>query len=354
MSGRENQMTTIGLAPQPISMKDVRQTPLAAQALVAASLNRITLPLVGTILAIHGRIEINHDNDAVGDTPEEDGLGIIITSVDIRDGAGRTYFTVHDGRLLQYLTQFTEGRNAVWPSILASVTGAGGARTEVRDFIIDFSDTPVPGGQEAIKGQGGILTREQGLNELTFAIRMGTFADLSTASDLTVNSITLTLTPIIVLSGTPSHDRLMAAGIAKPAFRGDTQTIAAGTAFGYEFDLPRGFLLSKTLMIAVDASNNRGVIDADIVSALAYKDLLGGQIPFESDWAQLRRSLQSRYFGDGVTFADWTNVALVDWKAIVGGMGLLRTRRQQNDDVLAFTGAATGSLVMLHKGFTSY
>jgi len=345
---------TTQTAPQTVSMKDVRQTPLAAQSLSANSLNRITLPLVGTILAIHGRIVINHDNDAVGDTPEEDGLGRLITSVDIRDGAGRTYFTAHDGRLLQYLTQFTEGRVAVWPSILATVTGGGGARDEVRDFVIDFQDTPVPGGQRAIEGVGGILTREQGLNELTLQIRMGTFADLSTANDLTVNSITLTLTPIIVLSGTESSRRLMAAGVAKPAFRGDTQTIAAGTAFSHEFDLPRGFLLSKTLLIAVDALSDRGIIDADIVSALAYKDLLGGQIPFESDWAQLRRSLQSRYFGDGVTFTDWTNVSLVDWKAIVGGMGLLRSNRQQNDDVLAFTGAAAGSLLFLHKGFTRY
>ena len=347
-------MTQIGIAPQPVSMKDVRQTPLAGLSLTANSLNRITLPLVGTILRIHGQIVINHNNDAAGDTPEEDGLGRIITSVDIRDGRGRTYFAAHDGRLLQYLTQFTEGRNAVWPSILATVTGGGGARDEVRDFTIDFSDTPVPGGQRAIDGQGGILTREQALNELTFSIRMGTFGDLSTAADLTVNSITLTLTPVIVVSGTESSRRILEAGVAKPVFRGATQTIAAGTAFGLEFDLPTGFLLSKTLMIAVDAAGLRGIVDADVVSALAYKDLLGGQIPFETLWAAYRRSLQSRYFGDGVTFADWCNVALVDWKAIVGGHGLVRTHRQQNDDVLAFTGVAAGSLLFLHKGFTSY
>jgi len=350
-------MTQIGIAPQPVSMKDVRQTPLAGLSLTANSLNRITLPLVGTILRIHGQIVINHDNDAGADTPEEDGLGRIITSIDIRDGAGKTYFAVHDGRLLQYLTQFTEGRVAVWPSILTTVTGGGGARDEVRDFTIDFSDTPVPGGQRAIDGQGGILTREQvpALNELTFSIRMGTFADLSTAGDLTVNSITLTLTPVIVVSGTESSRRILEAGVAKPVFRGTTQTIAAGTAFGQEFDLPTGFLLSKTLMIAVDAAgNDRGTTDADIVSALAYKDLLGGQIPFETLWAAYRRSLQSRYFGDGVTFTDWCNVALMDWKAIVGSLGLSRAHRQQNDDVLAFTGEAAGSLLFLHKGFTSY
>ncbi len=348
-------MTT--LAPERITYKDVRQTPLAAESLTANSLNRIELPLVGTILKIEGRFVVNHDNDASGDTPEEDGLGRLITSIDIRDGGGKTYFSVHDGRLLQYMSQFTEGRVAVWPSKLTSVTGGGGARDQVFDFVIDFQDTPVPGGLRDLRGEAGIVTREQvphPVTELVLQIRMGTFADLSTASDLTVNSITLTLTPTIVLSDTPSQRALLAAGVAKPAFRGDTQAIVSGTSFGLAFDLPRGFLLSKTLLIAVDASNDRGTTDADIVSAFSYKDILGGQIPFETDWAAFRRTLQSRYFGDGVTFADWTNVALVDWKAIVGGHGLQRTRRQQNDDVLAFTGAATGSLLFLHKGFTRY
>ena len=345
---------TTQLAQELISFKDVRNTPLAAVSLTAASLNRIELPLVGTILGIHGRIVVNHDNDAAADTPTEDGLGRLITSIDVRDGAGRTYFTAQDGRLLQYLSQFTEGRVGVWPSILASVTGGGGARDEVRNFIIDFQDTPVPGGRSDIKPVGGIITREIGLNELTLQIRMGTFANLSTAGDLTVNSITLTLTPLIVLSGTSSQRRLLDAGVAKPAFRGDTQAIAAGTTLGLEFDLPRGFLLSKTLLIALDAAGLRGVIDADVVSALAYQDKLAGQIPFEADWADYRRSLDSRYFGDGATFTAWCNVALLDWRGIVGGQGLRRSQRQQNDDVLAFTGAATGSLMMLHKGFTRF
>ena len=347
-------MTPLQLAQGPVDAKDIRQTPLAAQALVANSLNTITLPLVGTIIAIEGEIAINHDNDAVADTPEEDGLGRIITSIDIRDGGGYTYFGTQDGRLLQYLTQFTEGRNAIWPSILASVTGAGGARTEYRNFVIDFQDTPVPGGRRDVQPLGGIITREQGLNELTFQIRMGTFADLSTAGDLTVNSITVTLTPIIVRSMTESHRLLLERGVAKPMYRGATQAIAAGTAFGLEFDLPRGFLLSKSVLIAVDAAGLRGVIDADVVSALAYKDVLAGQIPWEAGWADYRRSLQSRYFGDGVTFTDWCNVALVDWPGIVGGQGLRRSHRQQNDDVLMFTGVAAGSLLMLHKGFTRY
>ena len=347
-------MTPLQLAQGPVDAKDIRQTPLAPQAMVANSLNSITLPLVGTIIGVEGEIAINHDNDATGDTPEEDGLGRIITSINIRDGGGYTYFDAHDGRLLQYLTNFTEGRLAIWPSILATVTGGGGARTEYRNFVIDFQDTPVPGGRRDVDPLGGIITREKGLNELTFQIRMGTFADLSTASDLTVNSITITLTPIIVRSQTESGRLLLERGVAKPMFRGATQAIAVGTAFGYEFDLPRGFLLSKSVLIAVDASNDRGVADADIVSAIGYKDILAGQIPWETGWADYRRSLQSRYFGDGVTFADWTNVALVDWPGIVGGQGLRRSHRQQNDDVLMFTGAATGSLFMLHKGFTRY
>jgi len=216
-----------------ILASDVRQTPLAAQAMSANALNSIDLPLVGTILAIHGEIAVNHDNDAVGDTPEEDGLGRIITSVTIRDGAGRTYFTINDGRLLQWLSVFTEGRVSVWPSTLDSVTGGGGARTETRNFIIDFQDTPVPGGRRGIEPVAGIVTRELNLNELKFEIRFGTFADLSTASDLTVNSITLTLTPIVVLSGSQSQARLFANGIAKPEFRARTEdNIAAGGAFG--------------------------------------------------------------------------------------------------------------------------
>ena len=342
-------------ATEAVSFRDVRNTPLPAQALVANSLNRIDLPLVGTILAIAGQITVNHDNDAAAATPEEDGLGRLITSLDIRDGAGVNYFTTNDGRLLQYLSQFTEGRTSVWPSTLASVTGAGGARDEFFNFIIDFQDTPVPGGRREVRPEGGILTREVGLNELVLQIRMGTFANLSTAGDLTVNSITLTLTPIIVVAGTASHGRLLANGVARPEFRTKKEDdVAAGGALGLEFNLPTGFLISKTLIIAVDGANDRGAVDADIVSALAFHDNLAGQTPFEADWTNYRRSLQSSYFGDGTTFGDWTNVVLLDWQGIVGGGGLDRRARQENDDVLKFTGAAAGDLFLMHKGFREY
>lgn len=339
-----------------ILASDVRQTPLAAQAMAASSLNKIDLPLVGTVLAIHGQIDVNHDNDAAAATPEEDGLGRLITSVTIRDGAGRTYFTINDGRLLQWLSVFTEGRTSVWPSTLASVTGGGGARTESRNFVIDFQDTPVPGGRRAIDPVAGIVTRELNLNELTFEIRFGTFANLSTAGDLTVNSITVTLTPIIVLSGSESQARLFANGIAKPEFRARTEdNIAAGGAFGEDVKLPVGFLLSKSLVIAVDAAgSDRGTVDSDVVSAFKYRDDLAGIEPFETDWTNYRRSLQSTYFGDGTTFADWTNVALIDWEGIKGGSGLNRRNRMENDDLLQFTGAGAGSLLVLHKGFSSY
>jgi len=334
---------------------DIRQTPLPVRTMVANSLNSIDLPLVGTILAIHGQITVNHNNDAVAATPEEDGLGRLITSIDIRDGSNVIYFGVNDGRLLQYLTQLTEGRTTVWPSELTSVTGAGGARDEVFNFVIDFQNSPVPGGRREIDPVAGIMTRENGLNELVFEIRFGTFADLSTANDLTVNSITVQLTPIIVLSGTASHARLMANGIAQPVFRTKTEgDVNSSGALGLEFNLPTGFLISKSLIIAVDGSSDRGVADADIVSALAYRDNLLGQVPFQSDWTNYRRSLQSTYFGDGTTFADWTNVVLLDWEAIKGGAGLNRRNRMENDDVLQFTGAAAGDLLLLHKGYTSY
>lgn len=336
-----------------IVASDLRQTPLAAQAMSVGQ-NRIDLPLVGTILAIHGRITVNHDNDAVGATPEEDGLGRIITSIDIRDGAGRTYFTTNEGRLLQWLSVFTEGRVSVWPSELASVTGGGGARDEVRNFIIDFQDTPVPGGRRDIQPVGGIVTREIGLNELTMQIRFNTFSLLSTANDLTVNSITVELTPIIVLSGTQSQARLFANGVAKPEFRTRIEDIASGSAFGEDAKLPTGFLISKSMLIAVDASSDRGIVDADVVSALKYRDDLVGVEPFESDWTNYRRSLQSSYFGDGTTFADWTNVALIDWAGIKGGSGLNRRNRMENDDLLQFTGSGTGQVLALHKGFSSY
>lgn len=340
---------------QLVVSSDLRQTPLAAQAMVANSLNRIDLPLVGTILGLHGQITVNHDNDAAGATPEEDGLGRLITSFDIRDGAGRTYFSVNDGRLLQYLTQFTEGRTSVWPSELATVTGGGGARDEFFNFIIDFQDTPVPGGRRSVDPVAGIVTRENNINELVVQIRFGTFANLSTAGDLTVNSITVTLTPIIVLSGTPSQANLFANGIARPEFRAKKEDdVASGGALGLEFNLPNGFLISKSLIIAVDGSNDRGTVDGDVVSAFAYKDNLGGQVPFETDWTNYRRSLQSTYFGDGTTFADWTNVALIDWEGIKGGGGLNRVGRMESDDVLQFTGTAAGDLFLLHKGFTSY
>ena len=334
---------------------DIRQTPLAAAAMAANSLNRIDLPRVGTILAIHGQITVNHNNDAAGDTPEEDGVGRLITSIDIRDGSNVSYFNTNDGRLLQYLTQFTQGRTSVWPSTLATVTGGGGARDEFFDFIIDFQDSPVPGGNSSINPVAGIVTRENNINELVMQIRLGTFASLSTADDLTVNSISITLTPIVVLSGTSSHARLLANGIAKPVFRTKTESdVNSSGALGLEFNLPTGFLISKTLLIAVDATNDRGVVDADVVSALAYRDNLSGQTPFEADWAAYRRSLQSSYFSDGTTFTDWTNVALIDWAAIKGGNGIMRRNRQDNDDVLQFTGAGAGDLLLLHKGYTSY
>jgi len=90
------------------------------------------------------------------------------------------------------------------------------------------------------------------------------------------------------------------------------------------------------------------------VSALKYRDDLAGIEPFETDWTNYRRSLQSTYFGDGTTFADWTNVALIDWEGIKGGSGLNRRGRFENDDLLQFTGAGAGSLITLHKGFSSY
>ncbi len=334
---------------------DIRQTPLAAQAMVANSQNRIELPLVGTILAIHGQITVNHNNDAAAATPEEDGVGRLITAIDIRDGSTTSYFNTNDGRLLQYLSQFTEGRTSIWPSTLASVTGGGGARDENFNFIIDFQDTPVPGGTRQIDPLAGIVTRENNISELVFQIRLGTFANLSTAGDLTVNSVTITLTPIIVLSGTQSHARLLANGIALPQFRTLTQNaIVASGALGLDFSLPRGFLISKSLIIALDGNNDRGVVDGDIVSSIAYRDNLGGQTPFETDWENYRRSLQSAYFGDGTTFADWTNVALIDWSGIKGGRGINRVNRFENDDVLQFTGAAAGTLAIMHKGYGTY
>ena len=334
---------------------DIRQTPGAAQAMVANADNSIDLPRVGTILAIHGQIAVNHDNDAAADTPEEDGLGRLITAINIRDGSTKSYFSTNDGRLLQYLTQFTEGRTAVWPSTLATVTGGGGARTENFNFIIDFQDTPTPGGNRGITPEAGIVTRENNITELKFQIRFGTFGNLSTAGDLTVNSITVTLTPIIVLSHTQSHARLLANGVAQPVFQTKTEAdVVASGASGLEFNLPNGFLISKTLLIAVDGSNDRGTVDADIVSSIAYEDKLSGVTPFQTDWTNYRRSLQSSYFGDGTTFADWTNVALIDWAAIKGGNGLLRKGRQPGDDVLKFTGEAAGDLLLMHKGYVSY
>jgi len=346
---------TMKTADNILRSSDIRQTPLAGAAMVANSLNRIELPLVGTILGIHGQITVNHDNDAAGATPEEDGVGRLITSIDIRDGSAHSYFNTNDGRLLQYLSQFTAGRTTVWPSTLATVTGGGGARDETFDFNIDFQDTPQPGGTRLLDPVAGIVTRENNIAELVFQIRLGTFASLSTANDLTVNSVTITLTPIIVLSGTDSHARLLANGIARPQYRTLTQNaIVASGSFGLEFNLPTGFLISKTLIIAVDATNDRGVVDADIVSALAYRDNLAGQTPWETDWTNYRRSLQTAYFGDGTTFVDWTNVALIDWSGLKGGAGINRVGRFENDDVLQFTGAGVGSLAIMHKGYGSY
>lgn len=328
----------------------IRNTPMAAKALSLSQVSSIDLPRTGIIIGIHGRIDLNYDV-AASIAEAEDSVARLISEVNIRDGGNNFYYGINDGRLLQHDSSYLGHRTDIWPSTPLG-TSVGSARTATVEFMIDFNpDRPSPKSDEIVPVAGIMADR---LNELVMEVRLGAASVTYTAGSYTFNSISLTLTPYILATGSQLYNRLVEESQANklafglPIYRAISYTIAgAVAALGYDKDLPTGFLLKKSLLIVTDASNARS---NTVVTDVGYENAqLVGARPWVQNWLAYQRALQSAYFGTGN--ANPTGVALVDWSGIFaenGGLDL-RRRPQTWDKLRATTGAA-GTIRALHKG----
>ena len=329
-----------------INMRDVRRTPLPDASLVTGGVTSVSLPLVGAILDIEGKLSINYDI-AAATTQTEDSVARLIKEVRIRDGAGFSYYSTHTGKLLQWMSNFKAHRDDYFPSAALSQTQANGQVATV-NFVIDFQDTPSPLGAPAPDAISAILTKSRDLTELVMQVRLGDHTDLEAGGTYTINSVTLTLTPRIVLYGSASWRRLLNVGVARPEYRSyETQISGAVSALGKADNLPTGFLLGKSLLIVEDpdSSNNR---DNAQLSEFAYEDYLAGQRPFDTDFDNYERSLNNEY-----GFLP-SGVVLLDWQSIVGGEGLNRVSRGETEDRLLYTTSGNVNVQELHKGWSHY
>lgn len=337
-------VTAIRPGMEILTPKDVRQTPLPVQALTVNGATSVALPLVGTILRLYLQFTIQYDV-AASPAEAEDSFARLVQEVDIRDGKGFSYFSVHSGKLLQWKSNFHAGRNTFWSATPLGTTVANDQTAQING-IVDFGLSPAPNGLKDLDPRAGILTKEQNLSELTMRIRLGAAAALGTA--YTIDFVNLVVTPVVVLHGTPSHARMMNAGVVRPQYRSVQHAIAgAAAALGNAHNLPTGFMLTRSLMVVEDpdASNNRDNVQ---LTEVAYEDNLAGQRPWTTNFQDYERQLNNVY-----GFLP-SGVALINWGGVVQHPGLSRVRRGETEDRLLFTTTGNVNVQLLHKGYSHY
>jgi len=271
--------------------QDLRQTPLPAQSLTTDGVTSISLPLTGIHLRYYLRFVLQYDQGGTG-ANNEDQLGRLVRSIDIQDGSGFSYYTVHTGKLTQWMSNFYANRNSYWPVSPLSTAAVTNA-TQTWHGIVDFSESPTPGGPAPIQPKAGILTRARDLAQLSMLVRLGNASDLGT--DFTIDSVTLYVTPVIVIHGTPTHRALINQGIARPVYRSFEHPISgAVSALGETSNLPIGFLVGRSLLIVEnpDTSDNR---DDSQLTDLAYADTLQGVQPWQTDFTNYESQLENGY-----------------------------------------------------------
>ena len=298
----------------------------------AGAIKDLALPRQGYITHLDAILRLKVSTGADGGTPKTDGLWRVLKWLRIEGPAAKTYYAFRDGRIqkfkqiLEYSGNFHEDPLPTEASVTKEVRAHIRIHTGFNPLDNFDPTVPIP----AVD-----------LNSLSLSVLWGDASDLGSGYTIDEGELKLTMYQILFDSEEEKRD-WYPEGPAEPRYEAVEKSIdEVKTNLGFDFDLPTGYVLVKTLVMVVSSGDD---YSDEEVTEYGVKFPKENMIPLRIDWRQGQYEDRARYS----LLQTLAGRIVVDYEELTGNpLGIDMSDKQTGDVKLGFTTAKTGGKVSL-------